>query len=296
MEIVSCNKLALELNIRGCEIVLEESILTKFCLQEKVALVTGGSRGIGRAIALGLAEAGADVVLVSRKMPDLEVVAHEISEKGRRALPVSANIGRLSEIDNLVKKAVSRFGRIDILVNNAATNPVFGSVFDIGEKVWDITLGVNLKGYFFLSQAVGKIMRDKGGGNIINVTSTDGIKPRIGAGIYSISIAGIIMLTQVLAQEWGQYNIRVNAIAPGVVRTRFSEALWGNPVICKTIEDSTALGRVGKPEEIVGVTLFLASEASSYITGQTIALEGGYFPSVRTLLATIASSPDKTPG
>lgn len=269
---------------------IQESILTRFRLQGKVALVTGGSRGIGRAIALGLAEAGADVVLASRKMPDLEVAAHEISEKGRRALPVSANIRHLAEIDNLVKEAVSEFGHIDILVNNAAANPVFGSVFDIDERAWDTILGLNLKGYFFLSQAVGKVMRDKGGGCIINIASVDGIRPKIGIGIYSISKAGVIMLTQVLAQEWGQYNIRVNAIAPGVVRTRFSEALWGNPVIRERTEDSTALGRIGEPEEIVGAALFLVSEASSYMTGQTIILDGGHFSSVRTLLATLASS------
>ena len=261
--------------------------MTKFDIQGKVALVSGGSRGIGRAIALGLAEAGADVVLASRNMPDLEAVAHEVSEKGRRALPVSANIRHLSEIDNLVKQAVSEFGHIDILVNNAATNPVFGSVFNVGEEAWDTTLGLNLKGYFFLSQAVGKVMRDRSGGNIINVSSIDGISPRVGAGIYSISKAGVIMLTQVLAQEWGQYNIRVNAIASGVVRTRFSEALWGNSVIRERIEDSIALGRIAEPEEIVGIALFLASEASSYVTGQTIVLDGGCFPSVKTLLTTI---------
>lgn len=206
-----------------------KGILTKFHLQGKVALVTGGSRGIGRAIALGLAEAGVDVVLASRKLPDLKAVAQEISQKGRKALPVSANIGHLPEIDNLVKEAVNEFGHIDILVNNAATNLVFGSVFDIVERAWDKTFGLNLKGYFFLSQAVGKVMRDQGGGVIINITSEDGLRPRIGAGVYSITKAAIIMLTQVLAQEWGQFNIRVNAIAPGVVRTRFSEVTMGQP-------------------------------------------------------------------
>ncbi len=265
-----------------------ESALQAFRLVGKVALVTGGSRGIGRAIALGLAEAGADVVIASRNLPDLEAVAHEISLKGRKALPVSANIRHLAEIDNLVKKAVDEFSRIDILVNNAATNVVFDSVFEIDERAWDIIVGLNLKGYFFLSQAVGKEMREKGSGSIINVTSEDGIRPRIGAGVYSISKAGIIMLTQVLAQEWGQYNIRVNGIAPGVVKTRFSEALWGNLIIRERTEDSAALGRIGEPEEIAGAAVFLASEASSYITGQTIMIDGGHFSSVRTLLSTIA--------
>ncbi len=266
---------------------IQESVLNKFNLQGKVSLITGGSRGIGRAIALGLAEAGSNVILASRKMPDLEAVAHEVVEKGRKALPISANMRHLSEIDNLVKQALNEFGHIDILVNNAGTNPVFGSVFNVEEKAWDATLGLNLKGYFFLSQAVGKVMRDKGGGNIINVTSIDGISPRVGAGVYSISKAGIIMLTQVLAQEWGQYNIRVNAIAPGVVKTRFSEALWDNPVIREASEDSTALGRIAEAEEMASIALFLASEASSYMTGQTVILDGGHFPAVRTLMKTI---------
>lgn len=263
--------------------------LNKFQLSGKVALVTGGSRGIGRVIALGLAEAGADIVLASRKLPDLEAVAQEISEMGRKAIPVSANVRHLAEIENLVERAVDEFGHIDILVNNAGTNPVFGSVFDVEEPAWDVTLGLNLKASFFLSQKIGKIMRDHGkGGSIINVSSENGIKPRVGLGVYSITKAGLIMLTQVLAQEWGQYNIRVNAIAPGIVRTRFSEALWSNPVIRERAEDSIALGRIVEPEELVGTVLFLASEASSYVTGQTIVLDGGHFSSVRTLLSTIA--------
>jgi len=261
--------------------------LDNFCLPGKVALISGASRGIGRSIALGFAEAGADVALVSRKLPDLEAVAQEIKKLGRKALAIPANVRNLPEIDDLVKKVVEEFRHIDILVNNAATNPVFGSVFNIDEKAWDVTMGLNLKGYFFLSQAVGRVMRDKGGGSIINISSEDGIRPGLGAGVYSISKAGVIMLTQVLAQEWGQYNIRVNAIAPGIVRTRFSTALWSNPVILKETENSTALGRIAEPDEIVGAALFLASEASSYMTGQVLVLDGGHFSAVRTLLSTI---------
>ncbi|MFC1958573.1 SDR family NAD(P)-dependent oxidoreductase [Chloroflexota bacterium] len=265
-----------------------ESIIDKFRLPGTVALVTGASRGIGRAIALGLAEAGADIILASRKLPDLEAVAHEISQKGRKALPVSANVRHLDEIGKLVKKAVDEFGRIDVLVNNASTNVVFDSMFSVDQAAWDTILGLNLKGYFFLSQAVGEVMREKGSGSIINVTSEDGIRPRIGAGVYSISKAGIIMLTQVLAQEWGQYNIRVNGIAPGVVKTQFSEVLWSTPIIRERTEDSAALGRIAEPEEIAGAAVFLASEASRYLTGQTIVIDGGHFSSVRTLLSTIA--------
>ena len=266
----------------------KESFWGKFSLNGKVALITGGSRGIGKAIALCLAEAGADVIIASRKLPDLEVAALEISQMGRRVLAVPANVRHLPEIDNLVKKSIEEFGRIDILVNNAGTNPVFGSVFNIDEKVWEVTIGLNLKGYFFLSQAAGKIMRDKGGGNIINIASEDGFRPGVGLGVYSISKAGVIMLTQVLAQEWGQYNIRVNAIAPGVVRTKFSELLWTDPVIAKEAEKNTALGRIAEPEEIANAALFLASEASSYMSGQTLLLDGGHFSSVRTLLSKIS--------
>ena len=262
--------------------------LGKLHLPGKVALVTGGSRGIGKTIALCLAEAGADIILASRKLPDLEATAQEISQMGRKTLTVPANIRHLPEIDNLVEKSLEKFDHIDILVNNAATNPVFGSVFNIDEKAWEVTIGLNLKGYFFLSQAVGKIMRDKGGGNIINITSEDGFRPRVGNASYSISKAGVIMLTQVLAQEWGQYNIRVNAIAPGIVRTRFSEALWSNPAVVTEAEKNTALGRIAEPEEIANAALFLASEASSYMTGQTLLLDGGHFSSVRTLLPTIS--------
>ena len=266
----------------------KESFLDKFCLAGKVALITGGSRGIGKAIALALAEAGADIIIASRKLPDLQVAAQEVSQTGRRVLAVPANVRHLPEIDNLVKKSIEEFGHIDILVNNAGTNPVFGSVFNINETAWEVTIGLNLKGYFFLSQAVGKIMRDKGGGTIINISSVAGIKPDVGLGVYSISKAGVIMLTQVLAQEWGQYNIRVNAIAPGVVRTKFSELLWTDPVMVKETKKNTALGRIAEPEEIANAALFLASEASSYMTGQTLLLDGGHFSSVRTLLSTIS--------
>jgi NAD(P)-dependent dehydrogenase (short-subunit alcohol dehydrogenase family) len=264
-----------------------DTFLKRFQLTGKVALITGGSRGIGKAIALCLAEAGADIILASRKLPDLEETAQEISQTGRKILTVPSNVRHLTEIDNLVKKSLEEFNRIDILVNNAATNPVFGSVFNIDEKAWEVTIGLNLKGCFFLSQAVGKIMRDKGGGNIINISSAEGVRPRVGNGVYSISKAGVIMLTQVLAQEWGQYNIRINAIAPGFVRTRFSKVVLDNPELFAEIQKNTALGRIAKAEEIANAALFLASEASSYITGQTILIDGGHFSSVRTMLRMI---------
>jgi len=261
--------------------------LDQFCLSGRVALITGASRGIGKAIALALAEAGADLVIASRKLPDLEVTAQEISQMGRKVLAVPANVRHLSEIENLVRKSTEEFGHIDILVNNAGTNIVYGSVFAIDEAAWDVTMGLNLKGYFFLSQAVGKIMRDRGSGTVINIASASGIRPDVGLGVYCVSKAGVIMLTEVLAQEWGQYNIRVNAIAPGIVRTKLTKEWWTDPEHTKVIEDNTALGRLAEPEEMANAVLFLTSDASSYVTGQTLMLDGGGFASVRNLLKSL---------
>ncbi|PIU63797.1 MAG: short-chain dehydrogenase [Armatimonadetes bacterium CG07_land_8_20_14_0_80_40_9] len=248
--------------------------LEKFSLKDKVALVTGGSRGIGKAIALGFAEAGADVVVSSRKLEDLEKVAKEIEEKGRKSLALACHIGRKEEIEALVERVVKELGRIDILVNNAATNPVFGPILDIEERAWDKIMEVNLKGYFFVSLAVGRVMMKQKGGSIINLASTAGIKPSPMLGAYSISKAGVIMLTKVLATEWAAFNIRVNALAPGLVETRFSKALWGNPEILKEALKDVPLGRVAQPEEMVGAALYLASEAGSYVTGETLVLNG----------------------
>ncbi len=245
-----------------------------FSLEGKVALVTGGSRGIGRSSALGLAQAGADVVVASRKLPDLEKVAEEIRRLGRRSLAVAAHISRMEQINNLVSKVKGEFEKIDILVNNAATNPVMDPALDIGERAWDTVMNLNLKGLFFLSQAVAKVMKEQGGGKIINVTSVEGITPGI-LPIYSISKAGVIMATKVMAREWSKYNIRVNAIAPGLTKTRFSEALWNNSEILQDAIGKTPMGRIAQPEEMVGAVIYLASDISSYVTGQVIAVDGG---------------------
>ncbi len=245
-----------------------------FSLKGKVALVTGASRGIGEAAALGLAEAGADIALASRKLPDLERVAGQIEKKGRKALAVAAHVGRLEEINNLVKRVVDGFGKIDILVNNAGTNPTMATAIEADERAWDSIMNLNVKGLFFLSQAVAKIMREKGGGKIINVASIAGMTPDL-LPIYSISKSAVIMATKVMANEWAKYNIRANAIAPGVVRTRFSEALWKSPESLQRSTSLAPMGRIGEPEEMVGAVLYLASDASSYVTGQVIALDGG---------------------
>jgi NAD(P)-dependent dehydrogenase (short-subunit alcohol dehydrogenase family) len=243
-------------------------------LENKVVLITGASRGIGQAITMGLAQAGADIAIASRKLPDLEKVAVEIKKMGRKCLTVAAHIGKIEEINNLVKKVIDEFGTIDILVNNAATNPSMASAIDIDDRAWDSIMNLNLKGLFFLSQAVARIMKEKGGGKIINVASIAGITPDI-LPVYSISKAGVIMATKVMAQQWAIYNIRVNAIAPGLTKTRFSEPIWKNQDILNIAMSRTPLGRPAEPEEMVGAVIYLASDASSYVTGQVLAIDGG---------------------
>lgn len=246
----------------------------EFSLKNKVVLITGASRGIGEATAIGLAQAGADVAIASRKLPDLEKVADQIKKTGRKCLPVAAHVGKTEEINNLVKRVLEEFGKIDILVNNAATNPSMAPAIDIDERAWDSIMNLNLKGLFFLSQAVARGMKEKGGGKIINVSSVAGITPDI-LPVYSISKAGVIMATKVMAQQWAPYNIRVNAIAPGLTKTRFSEALWKNPDILQMAMTRTPMARPADPEEMVGAIIYLASDASSYVTGQVIAIDGG---------------------
>jgi NAD(P)-dependent dehydrogenase (short-subunit alcohol dehydrogenase family) len=245
-----------------------------FSLKNRVVVITGASRGIGEATAKGLAQAGADLAIASRKLPDLEKVAEEIKKTGRKCLPVAAHVGKIEEINNLVKKVLEEFGKIDVLVNNAATNPTMAPAIDIDERAWDSIMNLNLRGLFFLSQAVAKVMREKGGGKIINVASVAGITPDI-LPIYSISKAGVIMATKVMAQQWAPYNIRVNAIAPGLTKTRFSEALWKNDQILQMAMSRTPMARPADPEEMVGAIIYLASDASSYVTGQVIAIDGG---------------------
>ena len=245
-----------------------------FSLEGKVALVTGGSRGIGKAAALGLARAGADVVVASRKLPDLEEVAEEIRGLGRKSLAVEAHVARIEQISSLVSKVKEEFGRIDILVNNAGTNPTMDQALDIEERAWDSIMNLNLKGLFFLSQAVARVMKEQGGGKIINIASAAGITPDI-LPVYSISKAGVIMASKVMAQQWAQYNIRVNTVAPGLTKTQFSQALWSNPDILQAAMGRTPMQRIAEPEEIVGAIIYLASDASSYVTGQVLAIDGG---------------------
>jgi len=251
--------------------------IPSFSLEGKVALVTGGSRGIGRAIALTFADAGATVVVSSRKLPDLEEVANEIKAAGGKCLPMASHVAHPDELKSLVDRVKSELGRIDILVNNAGTNPVQCPILDAEEWAWDVVMNVNLKGVFFLSQLVARIMKEQGGGSIINTASYEGIRPQAQhmIGAYAVSKAAVIMLTRVMAQEWGQYNIRVNAIAPGIVKTRISEALWKESAVGEEAVKKVALGRLAEPEEMAGAVLYLASDASSYVTGEVITVDGG---------------------
>lgn len=250
--------------------------LEKYRLDGKVALITGGSRGIGRATALGFAEAGASIAIASRKLSDLEDVAREIKESGGKALPVAAHVGRMEDIKNLVSRVTGEFGKIDILVNNAGTSPALASSLEVDERLWDSVMNLNLKGLFFLSQAVAKVMKEHGGGRIINVASMDAFKPERNIGTYAISKAGVIMATKVMALELGQYNIRVNALAPGNVHTRLGDSRFlAMPEYEKEMIARTPLGRIGDPDDMVGAMIYLASDASSFVTGECIVADGG---------------------
>jgi NAD(P)-dependent dehydrogenase (short-subunit alcohol dehydrogenase family) len=247
-----------------------------FTLSGKVAIVTGARQGIGKAIALALAEAGADIAICDRVIEDgeLNAVAEEVKRLGRRSLAVQADITQRAEVDGLVKRVVAEFGVIDILVNNAAVN-IMAPLLELREDGWDRVIDTDLKGYYLCSQAVGKKMVDQKRGNIINIASTAAIAAAPEMGAYCIAKAGVVMLTRVLAVELAQYNIRVNAIAPYMVKTKFSQPLWSDPETLKQIECEIPLGRLAEPGDIIGAVLFLASDASSYITGHTIIVDGG---------------------
>jgi len=249
-----------------------------FSLKGKVALITGGSRGIGRAIALTFAEAGGDVVVSSRnrRPPELEKVAEEIRAKGRRALAIPAHVGKKEDVQNLVQKTLREFGRIDILVNNAGANPVLSSMVDLEEAAFEKVMEINLKGALLMSQAVAKEMIKQGGGRIINISSISGLRARAdGTGAYCISKAGVNMLTQVMARELAEHNILVNAIAPGSIKTEMSRVNWIDPERRAQRIREIELKRFGEPEEVGGLALFLASEASSFVTGEIIRVDGG---------------------
>lgn len=244
-------------------------------LSGKVAIVTGASRGIGQSIAATLAAAGAKVVLASRKQETLDEVAQEIKADGGEAIGIAAHTGEKETLRNLVDRTVEQYGGVDILVNNAATNPHFGKMLEAEDSLWQKTIEVNLMGNVWLCQAVVPLMRERGGGKIINIASVVGLRPGHFQGIYSITKAGIISLTQTLAMELGEDNIQVNAIAPGLIKTKFARVLWENDAMRGEIEGKTPAGRIGQPQDIAGMALWLASSFSDFTTGETIVIDGG---------------------
>ena len=249
--------------------------MPKFQLTERVAIVTGGSRGLGVAIAGGLAEQGAKVVLSSRKQEDLDREADRLNERfPGSAVAIAAHAGRPDDLGRLVERTMERFGRIDVLVNNAGTNPYFGPLIDADLAVWDKTFEVNLRGYLVLTQLVYRAWMEQHGGAVLNIASTGGLRPSVGLGVYDVTKAEVIMLTRQLARELGG-RVRVNCIAPGLFKTRFAEALWSNEAVLERVVQGNPFGRIGNPEEIAGAAVFLVSDAASYVNGQVLVIDGG---------------------
>lgn len=249
---------------------------TLFSLTNKVALITGASKGIGLSIAETFAAAGAKVVISSRNQENLDEMANNLKSKGYEVTGISCHVGKSEELEDLVKKTIEVYGQIDVLVNNAASNPVFGPVHDTNLEAYDKIMDVNVKAPFHLMNLCFPYLRASSSGAVINISSIGGISPEQGLGIYSVSKAALISLTKVYAKEWGDHKIRVNAICPGLIQTKFSEALWSNEKIMQHMMKSLAIKRVGTSEEIGAAALFLASKASSYTTGTVITADGGF--------------------
>jgi NAD(P)-dependent dehydrogenase (short-subunit alcohol dehydrogenase family) len=247
-----------------------------FSLNGKVAIVTGASRGIGEAIARGLAAHGATVVIASRKQESLDPVAASIRDAGGKALAIACHTGQSAAIAGLFARVTEELGRVDILINNAATNPYFGPVIDIDEGAYDKTFEVNVKGYFLMSQHAARLMVEQGGGSIVNVASIAGISPPPFQAVYGMTKSAVIGMTKAFAKELASAKVRVNAICPGVIETKFASLLIETPEIYEHFVSRTPMGRHGQPEEIVGLAVYLASEASSYTTGGIFTVDGGY--------------------
>ena len=245
-------------------------------LEGKVAIVTGASRGIGEAIAKAIVEAGAKVVCASRKLESVEAVAKAMSPNGEDAHAVAAHTGREADCEALVEAAVKRFGKVDLLVNNAATNPYFGPLTDTDAGAWEKTFEVNVKGYFWMARAVIRHLQSrKAEGSIVSVTSVAGVEAAPMMGVYGMTKAAVISMTKTLAVELGAQRIRVNAVAPGFVDTKFAAAVVKNDDLLAEVKRKTPLGRVAAPEEIAGGVVFLLGNGSSYLTGHTLIIDGG---------------------
>ena len=247
-----------------------------FDLDGKIAFVSGASRGIGEAIAKLLAQQGAHVIVSSRKLEGCQAVADAIIAEGGKSTAIACHIGEMEQIQSVFAQIREQFGRLDILVNNAATNPQFCNVLDTDLSAFQKTVDVNIRGYYFMSIEGGKLMKESGGGSIINVASINGVSPGEFQGIYSVTKAAVISMTKVFAKECAQFGIRCNALLPGLTDTKFASALVKNDAILKTALAQIPLKRVADPSEMAGAVLYLASDASSYTTGTALNVDGGY--------------------
>lgn len=251
-------------------------LTSKFDLSGKVAVVTGSSKGIGLSIAQGLAESGAKVVISSRKQEAVDSVAEDFKSKGLEAVGIACHIGDAEQRKYLVDKTVSTYGRIDVLVNNAAINPFYGPLEATGEEVFDKIMDVNVKAPWLLSNLVQPFMKEQGGGSIINISSVEGVHPGFRLGLYSMTKAALIMLTKNQAKEWGRHGIRSNVVCPGLIKTKFSQSLWSDEKLVGMYTNNIPLQRVAEPEEMAGLVMLLASDAGSYMTGGVYTADGGY--------------------
>ncbi|MBK9734877.1 MAG: glucose 1-dehydrogenase [Saprospiraceae bacterium] len=247
-----------------------------FDLTGKVAIVTGASRGIGESIARGLAEFGAKVVITSRSQESIDAIAENFYKDGFDVHPVACHVGDESNLHQLVENAIQKYGGIDILINNAATNPVYSPIEEMSGELFDKMMNINVKAAFTLSNLCLKSMQIRSGGSIVHISSVEGFKPSAGLSLYSVNKAALIMLAKAQAKEWGRYNVRSNVICPGLVKTKFSSALWKNQKVLDHWNENIPLNRMANPDEMAGLAVFLASGASSYCTGTTFTADGGY--------------------
>jgi len=251
------------------------SIQQKFDLSGKTVIVTGASKGIGLAMAQSFGEAGASVIISSRKQDACDEEAEKLKSQGIQATGVACHMGDETQINNLISKAITSYGSVDVIVNNAATNPIFGSIEDADGAAFDKIMNVNVKGPWLLAKQAFPHLKEVSG-SIINISSIEGITPGFGLGLYSVSKSALIAMTKVLAREWGKEGVRANVICPGLVETKFSEALTSNEKILQHVQSKQALQMLAQPDDMSGLALYLASEASRFITGGVFTADGGY--------------------